>query len=470
MKKTPFSVFLVGGVVVALLAQLASAQDSFSHLSRPLVLGLLQLGGLHPEYDGEGFRLGRLDIPWSRDCAGLNLFIVLLGVILWHQRKEPLRWPLALRLAATLPLALVANVLRVMILIAYREISYPSVESPQLHYFLGLACLIPFALLLLPRTGRPRRVEILELTHTSAVLALLIPMMGGPGGWTLGLAVMFCLAHCRVCAAPSRLRNWLTWAWLTTGALIALAGIESLWMPWMLACPLLAGGDWFRRPVGWILWAATYPLFSLLPGVEWIVVAALVFAFWRSFAGEKSVSTVKITETTSPFFPVLLGVSLLAFTLPFLASVWIGETAEILKPPAEAASLVIPGGGFELQLPDQSPDLALLWYTPNGNGRHHTIQVCMRYRGVELETIPGEKDLYTDGQHWIREYYLQGGRLLENHLDYVKSTLVPRSAPGVHLILLTPKDTMPARQFNREARWLVQDLRERLTPVARTSP
>jgi hypothetical protein len=347
----------------------------------------------------------------------------------------------------------------VLVLIGYRELVYPDVESPQLHYFVGLACLIPFALLILPRTNKSRAAEFLELGHAAAVVALMIPMGAGPGGVGLTLAVLSSLAHCQFPTIVSRARLGWTLVWLFVAAGIALAGIESLWMPWLLLCPLLADVAWCASPWGVILIAASYPLFSLLPYAEYIVWAVLGFAVWKGFKPKppRSPNAPKLSPPQR-FVAVMAMVSL---TAPFLASSLVGEGRETMQPPPEAQKTVVPSG-YELRLPGQSPELSLLWYEPSGNGRHHTVQVCLRYRGVELKPVADHPDIYTDGTYWIREFYLQEGKLLPDHLSYVKSTLWPRSAPGIHLIILAPCESMTTKAFELEARYLAGDVHTRV--------
>ena len=62
------------------LLHLANSSDILSDLTRPLVVGLLQFLG-HAASDQEGYLIvGRLQIPWTRDCAGLNVLTILWAV------------------------------------------------------------------------------------------------------------------------------------------------------------------------------------------------------------------------------------------------------------------------------------------------------------------------------------------------------------------------------------------------------
>lgn len=115
-------------VAVALLAQLTAAQELFGAVTKPMVLVLLRAFGLQAGEAAGMLTVGDLEVPWSRDCAGLNLLVVLLAVTVWMQRHRRLDVGFWLRVAAAIPAALAANVARVLTVVAYRAWFYPSVE------------------------------------------------------------------------------------------------------------------------------------------------------------------------------------------------------------------------------------------------------------------------------------------------------------------------------------------------------
>jgi exosortase/archaeosortase family protein len=216
--------------LVALLAQLSQAKDLFGGLMRPVVLALLNAVGVAASDHGDNLSVGNLEVPWSRDCAGLNLLIILLAVAIWVNRNEPPRLGLWLRIAAMVPAAFFANIARVFTIIACRYFFYPGVESPQLHYFIGLVWLVPFAILVMPKDSRPRSVHIFELLHTAPVVALLSPMVDGPGGIALSIAVVFGLAHCRFPDHVSVRRIVAFAAWLLAAVVgVPMEGIARIW-------------------------------------------------------------------------------------------------------------------------------------------------------------------------------------------------------------------------------------------------
>ncbi len=448
-------------LLVALLAQLSQAHDYFGNLTRPVVLWILQVAGIAASDRGDVLSVGSLEVPWSRDCAGLNLLIILLAVAIWMNRHERPGLAYWLRIAAMLPAAVLANVARVFTIIAYRKIFFPAIESPQLHYFFGLLWLVPFAILAIPRDSRPRSTVFFELLHTASVVALLSPLVDGPGGAGLSIAVVLGLAHCRVPDVISPRRVLLLAIWLAAAAGIIWFGVESFWMPWLLVCPLVAQASWLKRPEGLVLLLASHPMFGLLPGAEIVTWLTIAYAVWRQFSHEAAAATAG-PSARDPWAGAAMVTGALAFVLPFLSSGFfgMGETAS-LRPPEGLLQKEIPGSGYQVQLPGQGEDIGLLWYLPSGSQRHHTLKICMKYRGIDLEPSKEDPAVMTDGKLWMREFFLKDGRLIDSHLDYVKSTVGPRESPGVHLIFVSESDTFPAAEFNRRTQALAAGLAEK---------
>ena len=445
--------------LVALLAQLSQAKDAFGGLARPVILSALNGLGIRASDSGTFLSIGHLEVPWSRDCAGLNLLVILLAVAIWVNRHERLGARYWLRLASTIPAAVAANVARIFTIIAYRHFFYPAVESPQLHYFFGLLWLVPFAIMVMPKDARPRSAHIFELLHTASVVALLSPMVDGPGGIGLTLAVVFGLAHCRLPEKISAVRLAVFVAWLAAAGGIVWIGMDSFWMPWLLACPLLANPAWLLRPAGAVLLLASHPMFALIPGGQAVAWIAICLAAWRQFSPCEPAPISPEKPVAQSAASICQAVGILAFILPFLSSSLFGagDPSRYL-PPAGVERRKIPGDGFQLQLPGQSDDIGLFWYMPSGRQRHHTVKICMKYRGIDLHPSDENADVMTDGKYWMREFFIQDGHLLDSHLDYVKSTIGPGKSPGVHLIFVAMKDPMSAGDFDRAANTLAARL------------
>lgn len=450
--------------IVAGLAQMARARDVFGEFTRPVVLTVLKLLGFTVSDQGDMMRVGHLEIPWSSDCAGMNLLLILLALGVWMNRSEKVNLRYWMKLLAMIPAAVVANVARVLTIIAYRQTFYPAIESQQLHYFFGLVWLVPFAILIVPRGQRPWMHLVVELLHAAAVVALLAPIAGASGALALTLSVVLCLAHCKAPELISPRRAAALILWILAAIAIGLAEVESLWMPWLLVCPIVAISAWFLSPAGLVLLASSYPLFHLIPGGELVTWIAIAYAAWREIEKPPVVSNVA-PETVRPRVSWRQqGAFVLAvpfFVMPFLGSILFAGDTHKLFPPADVTSTQIPGDGFEITLPGQSPEFGLLWYGSQGSGRHHTLEVCMKYRGIDLVPVPDHPDLMSDDDYWFREFFLQKDRLIPTYLDYLKATIWPRSSPGVHLILVAKKSTTTPEEFNRVATELSEDLYER---------
>ena len=146
---------LVAGALVLGLMQSAGATEALSWLTRPAVAAVLQIFGGHAVDGGSYLLIGRLRVPWSRDCAGFDVLLVLWGLILWSSRSEPVSWRFWLRMVLAVPASILANVARIITIIGWREAFYPAVESPQMHYFVGFLWLLPLLAVFVPRGGRP---------------------------------------------------------------------------------------------------------------------------------------------------------------------------------------------------------------------------------------------------------------------------------------------------------------------------
>jgi exosortase/archaeosortase family protein len=453
--------------LVALLAQLSQAKDLFGGVMRPIVLTLVNAAGISASDHGDNLSIGNLEVPWSRDCAGLNLLIILLAVAIWVNRNESPGFAYWVRIAAMIPAAVFANVARIFTIIAYRHFFYPEIESPQLHYFIGLLWLVPFAMLVMPKDSRPWMAHVFELLHTASVVALLSPMVDGPGGIGLSIAVVFGLAHCRFPASVSILRLAAFAAWLIAAAAITWAGVESFWMPWLLVCPLLADPAWVLRPAGALLILASHPMFALIRGGEAVTWLGICLAAWKQFSPEPPPRVSNGKESPHATVVVCMAAGILVFVLPFLSSSFFGTGIEKLLPPDGVQKKEIPGSGFQLRLPGQSDDIGLFWYMPSGKQRHHTLRICMKYRGIDLRPSGKDGDVMTDGNLWMREFFFEDGKLLDSHIAYVISTLGPGKSAGVHLIFVGTKASMSASEFDTATR----DLAARLVfpnPAVRT--
>jgi exosortase/archaeosortase family protein len=400
---------------------------------------------------GATITVGRLEVPWSGDCAGLNLLILLLAVAVWMNRHEPMGRRYWLRILLMIPAAAVSNVLRIFMIMLYREVRYPAVESPQLHYFFGLVLLVPFSLLAMPKSARSLSSRLFELFHVAAVIALLAPNAIGAEGAALTIAVVLGLSNCRIPESLSSARIGCFFIWLVAAAAIAYAGMESFWLPWLLLCPLVCDPRWVFSLPGALVTLASHRLVFLVPGGEWAVWAVIAYAVWVKFSDDEPIAppVAGLSPWTRGGKTVALLTAVL-FLLPFLSSTLLSGKKEIWTPPTGALVQAVPSG-MMVTLPEQTDQIGLFWYDSQGSERHHKLAICLKYRGIELVPSDDVPEVFTDGTHWMTEYYLQGGKLLQNHREYVLSTLGPGTSAGVHLILVCNKSSMSAADFFTKA-------------------
>ena len=447
---------LTAALSIALLVHLAASRDAMSDFTRPVVVAVLHLLGMEAADEGDTIRVGRLAVPWTRDCAGVNLLLVLLALGVWMNRREPMGARYWLRLLALVPAALLANVARVLTLVAYRKAMYPAVENPQLHYFMGLVWLVPFITLLAPRHGRARLHLAMEGLHAAAVVALLAPMSATPNGTLITTATVLALMHCRVRSDYSRLRLWLMPVWVAVGLAVGVCGIESCWLPWLLICPMLLDAAWFAHPAAWCVAASTNSMILMLPGASWISVAALSWMGWEWWRDNGAKETAVVTGSAPRSW--LAAACLLCFALPFTASTLLAPAHEKSAPPIEVIVAALGDQGWEVRLPHQPSTIGSVWYGAVSSDRHHTVKVCMKYRGADLESVASEPDVFTDGSQWIREFFLQNHQLHCDYAAYLRSTFRPFAPPGAHVIFVASASSMSAAAFNQESVRLAEDL------------
>jgi exosortase/archaeosortase family protein len=457
---------VIAAGLIALAIPLTQSRDLLAEVSRPLVVGVLKVLGVDAADGGEVIRAGHLEVPWSRDCDGVNLVFLLLALAVWVTRHEAIGWRYWLRLGAMIPAAIAANLLRVLTLIAYRAIAYPAVESPQGHYFIGFVWLIPFLAAITPLGRRPLVFSLMETTHAAAVVALLAPLSGSPNGTLVSLAAILALSLCRAQENPGAREILFSLAWITAGLGIAVLNIESFWLPWLLACPLLLDGQ-RRHLIPWLVClACTHPLIAMQPW-SWVLAAVgLGLAWWSRGihveAGDGSPSRVwKVGHSLAR--PVFFA----SLALPFLASSLLPAPSRIAwTPPEGLRSRALNQEGYEVQLPGQPGSIGLACYPARSRDRHHTVKVCLKYRGVELVPSEEDKTVLTEGQHWYREFFLQEDELLDGYSAYLKKTFRPRADPGVHLIFVAPRDELRAGEFADICTGLAEQL-HRLTIPSR---
>jgi len=432
------------------------SRDALREVTRPIVTGLLQAVGIQAQDHGTAMTVGRLEVPWTRDCAGVNLLLIMLALAVWVNRQEKAGVKYWLRVAAMVPAAQAANVLRVLTLIAYRSIAWPAVESPQTPYFMGFIRMVPFLTLITPCGGRPLSHALLETLHAAAVVALLAPMTGMPNGSLITMAAVLALAQCRIRQDFWRLRRCLTALWVVAGFSVAMMNLESFWLPWLLCCPLLLDLVWLRTPGGFLVLLSTHSMVTMqswAPVIGWTGIALAILPWLKNTPTPAAAPATATPARPGPPWQrfTLTSACILCFALPFPASTLLSMGQVQWMPPLTVQSRPPGSRGYEVRLPGQSDHIALATYGATGRDRHHTVQVCLKYRGTELTPEPDHSGVYSDGKHWLREFFLQDQQWIAEYGTYLKNTFRPGADPGVHLIFISPMDRVTPDLFAKES-------------------
>ena len=87
-----------------------------------------------------------------------------------------------MRLALCVPAALLANLLRIGTIAAYRGAFHPHWESIELHYLIGFVWLAPFIVLLAKGAAREARTPWMAVAYLVSVLSLLARVNSAPTG------------------------------------------------------------------------------------------------------------------------------------------------------------------------------------------------------------------------------------------------------------------------------------------------
>jgi exosortase/archaeosortase family protein len=399
-----------------------------------------------------------LQVPWSDDCAGVAYFAILPLVACWSFWSAGGYASLWRLLGLPLVLAGVVNLLRVASIVLCRWWLLPEVESPQLHFFLGFVWLLPALWLLLPRAMA--RHAWLKALHLSALLAMLTPQLQAPGGALIALTsvLILCLHFSKPDEKPSASTGWIPHGlWFLAAGWIILSRMESLWLPWLLMWPGLCP----RRPtlLVWLLLPATLPMAAMHGLWSWLVFGPLCLAAGWTLARRLSIQMPAIESMPRSWHSQALWTS--ALLLPFvILNLGAGKEHPLDQPPPVIRSERIAEGRHVLRLSQQPNTMRVDWISPQQGGRHHTLRVCMAYRGEHLRCIADAPAILTDDRVWRSEYFLVNGRLLENYQDYLLHTFLPGSSAGVHLIFSVNAGTMPAREFESKARDLALRIHE----------
>lgn len=445
---------LILGAVFALL-HLANLTEVLSYLSRPMVTFAASAFGIDAVDRGTEIVLGDLVLPWTQDCSGVNTLVILWGVTLWSNRRRPFGKTLLLQLLLCVPAALLANMFRILTLAGYRYLFYPEWESEEVHYLVGFIWLVPFLFLFVEDLRRMDPARWIEVIYLSLVLALLAPAIFSPGGSLVALSTLFFLAHSRVTDSTAPWLPAAYLAWTAAALLIAWSNMESLWIAWLLLCPRLVSWRLLSSATGLIILSGTVALLAMHPAWQVIVIAALAYRVYLMVRDRGAAEAP--APASPPRAPEIAALALLGLA-PFSLSALVGVEHVIERPPGGVMTKQLTYNSYELRLTGQPADIRIFWYGAFGDGRHHSLAACMRFRGLLLDPVPGHEEVLTGGKLWMRDFYIHEGELKTSYADYLLASFSPLSSPGIHVILDAPADAMGAAYFSRESEKLVARL------------
>ena len=71
--------------------------------TRPLIVLICQSWEAGAVDTAEAIQIGKLSVPWTQDCSGLNLLIILLSLVVWVNREAPADRTYLLKIIAVFP-------------------------------------------------------------------------------------------------------------------------------------------------------------------------------------------------------------------------------------------------------------------------------------------------------------------------------------------------------------------------------
>jgi exosortase/archaeosortase family protein len=436
------------------IAEFADFDQLLSSIMRPLVVATAQIFGIDAIDHGTGIALGKVLLPWTQDCSGVNTLLILWGACIWFSRDQRFGLALFLRLACCVPAALAANLLRILSIALYRYIAYPEAESVELHYLLGFLWLVPFLALLVKDFRRPGTAEWLEIVYVVVLLSLLASVVFDPGGTLVTVCAVFWLSQSNLRVVPRGFPSAAYVLWLGSAVVIAWLRMESLWIPWLLLCPRFVPMRLLSSPTGLIVLAGTIPIVAMHSVSQLFVMVSLAWEVWRALRQKRIVESSATPVPDISMASWKTGALAIFAFAPFFLPYFVGVQSTVELPPAGVMSKRVTPNGYQLRVMGQPAGISMFWYSAFSDGRHHAVEACMRFRGILLEEVDGEGSVLVGDNKWFREFFIQNDALASSYGEYVVGTLRPFSDVGVHIIIQAPMTEMSASYFAMQSEML----------------
>ncbi|MFT4719774.1 MAG: exosortase/archaeosortase family protein [Candidatus Azotimanducaceae bacterium] len=455
---------LVAVVIAVGLVGLLEQSLIVSDASRYLVVTVVEWVGLSAQDLGHAVIIEGVTLPWSEDCSGINALTLLLVLCIWMHKDSLLSWQAMLRIAMCIPLALVVNLARVLTIALYRHVFYPDWETPQLHYFIGFLWLVPCIPFLVSSARGKTAAFWLNTAYLAIVLSLVAPATFNPGGLILVTCTLLYLLDNTFTPLKGR-ANLVYFPWIVGGLIIGASYSESLWLPWLLLAPGFVSAARLRSFVSWVVLSGTVSIIAMTSQAQPILLVAAAWMFGQFIRARESSSaapSLSIRPVTAFGIGILLA-------LPFTVPAWLDRNHEVSPPPAGVMSRKVAFNSYQIQSIGQAPDVAAFWFGPFGDGRHHSLVSCMKFRGVTLEEVDSSNGVYAGEGKWMAEFFIHEGRLLRSYHEYLISSLIPFSSAGIHIILEAPDDAMSAGYFRQASARVVESTMNYLEVAADTN-
>lgn len=430
------------------------------HFSRSTLCFTVGLFGVDCSWSEGYLNIGSVQFTWSDACSGINGLILYWVLILWANQLVLTRRQGVIGILASLPLALIANLLRVGFLLGYRTAFYPEVESISLHYLVGFLCLLP-GVLLVGRMGLlPIHFRWHDMVYLSTVFSQLLAI-----GETPGMALLICatlaVLYDNETTAKAKPAPVLTYVvWIFAGLFILVSRMESLWLPWLLTFPAYWDISWRTAPIKLTVLAGTASVVVIQSFLQPLVILGLAAWVWDRFGRKTSPSDAPIEIVRSSAATWLTPLVMLPFFAPLTH-----------QPPAlhqasfkGAFTRPFSENSQEIKLMGQGADLRVFLFQPDGGGRHHALKTCMGFRGVTLESSADFPRVYTANETYYAEAFLVGSQLLDNYHQYLFKTVAPFTSVGLHLVVTAPTEAMPEEFFDQTSQSIFERLRDGYQP------
>jgi hypothetical protein len=277
----------------------------------------------------------------------------------------------------------------------------------------------------------------------AALFSLLIPVTWEPGGWGIAFAG-FSIIGLYQAKSEQPKKPWLVVGWVLLGLLIGLAQMESMWLPWMLLCPLLLDiRKMIKRPPAWILLLSTFSLAAMLPYWPIILIIGLIIE-WSNF--EHSIVANMKQKQVKPIYGFICFIGL---SFPFVLPLVPLKSLDPEQPPDNAIVTRIDENMSMIRFIGQQDNLKIYWFNSPNQGRHHGAAICMQFSGSKFDHT--STNLLVTDTEWMTERFMLQGKCLDDYQSYLFHTWLPWSQCGAHVIISGDKEEFGQIAFETAA-------------------